>query len=170
MVKHNQSPENRPPDPPKDYLWLHLRELPYFRSLMRAVEASFYAGLDLPSPLLDVGCGAAVKSLALARAHPEVEVTCLDRPAVLEVARHLAAELDLASRTTFLPGDLGHAALEPEFYDAALLGYVTDYLRPPQNLSLLRRVHAALAPGGRLAVISFLFIIVSTPIFSARWI
>lgn len=42
---------------PKDYLWLHLRALPYFRSLMRAVEARFYRDIDLPSPVLDVGCG-----------------------------------------------------------------------------------------------------------------
>jgi hypothetical protein len=41
----------------KDYLWLNLRELPYFRGLMRAVEASFYARLDLPGPVLDVGSG-----------------------------------------------------------------------------------------------------------------
>jgi ubiquinone/menaquinone biosynthesis C-methylase UbiE len=41
----------------KDYLWLNLRELPYFRGLMRAVEASFYADLNLPEPMLDVGCG-----------------------------------------------------------------------------------------------------------------
>ena len=41
----------------KDYLWLHLRELPYFRALVRAVEASFYQELDLPAPTLDVGCG-----------------------------------------------------------------------------------------------------------------
>lgn len=41
----------------KDYLWLHLRELPYFRSLVRAVEASYYPAIDLPEPILDVGCG-----------------------------------------------------------------------------------------------------------------
>jgi SAM-dependent methyltransferase len=41
----------------KDFLWLHLRELPYFRALMRAVEASFYPQLELPEPTLDVGCG-----------------------------------------------------------------------------------------------------------------
>ena len=41
----------------KDYLWLNLRELPYFRALMRAVEASFYAELELPGPVLDVGSG-----------------------------------------------------------------------------------------------------------------
>ncbi len=41
----------------KDYLWLHLRELPYFRSLMRAVEARFYRDIQFPAPVLDVGCG-----------------------------------------------------------------------------------------------------------------
>jgi SAM-dependent methyltransferase len=41
----------------KDYLFLNLRELPYFRALLRAVEARFYRDIDLPSPTLDVGCG-----------------------------------------------------------------------------------------------------------------
>lgn len=41
----------------KDYLWLHLRDLPYFRGLLRAVEARFYQEFDLPGPVLDVGCG-----------------------------------------------------------------------------------------------------------------
>jgi SAM-dependent methyltransferase len=43
--------------PEKDYLFLHLRDLPYFRALVRAVEAAFYQSLDLPAPVLDVGCG-----------------------------------------------------------------------------------------------------------------
>ncbi|TFH33440.1 MAG: class I SAM-dependent methyltransferase [Anaerolineales bacterium] len=41
----------------KDLLGLHLRELPYFRALLRAVEASFYPDQDFPGPVLDVGCG-----------------------------------------------------------------------------------------------------------------
>jgi SAM-dependent methyltransferase len=41
----------------KDFLWLHIRELPYFRSITRAVEAGFYQEFDLPSPILDIGCG-----------------------------------------------------------------------------------------------------------------
>ena len=40
-----------------DYLWLHIRELPYFRALLRAVEARFYEDIELPSPTLDLGCG-----------------------------------------------------------------------------------------------------------------
>jgi SAM-dependent methyltransferase len=48
----------RPPEKPsKDYLWLNLKDLPYFRALLRAVEARFYQDLDLPGPVLDIGCG-----------------------------------------------------------------------------------------------------------------
>lgn len=43
--------------PKKDFLWLHLKDLPYFRALLRAVESSFYPELPLPGPVLDVGCG-----------------------------------------------------------------------------------------------------------------
>ncbi len=41
----------------KDYLFLHTRDLPYFRALLRAVESRFYQEIDLPSPTLDLGCG-----------------------------------------------------------------------------------------------------------------
>lgn len=41
----------------RDYLWLNLRELPYFRGLLRAVEGRYYRQFDLPGPTLDVGCG-----------------------------------------------------------------------------------------------------------------
>ncbi|MCJ7739156.1 MAG: class I SAM-dependent methyltransferase [Anaerolineae bacterium] len=43
---------------PDDLLWQHLRELPAFRALLRAVEARFYCDLPLDKrPILDVGCG-----------------------------------------------------------------------------------------------------------------
>ncbi len=41
----------------KDFLFLHLRDLPYFRALLRSVESSFYQDLPLPAPVYDVGCG-----------------------------------------------------------------------------------------------------------------
>jgi SAM-dependent methyltransferase len=41
----------------KDYLWPQISSLPYFRGLLRAVEARFYEGIDLPAPTLDLGCG-----------------------------------------------------------------------------------------------------------------
>lgn len=43
--------------PAKDFLFPQIRSLPYFRALLRAVEASFYQDLPLPAPVYDLGCG-----------------------------------------------------------------------------------------------------------------
>jgi SAM-dependent methyltransferase len=43
--------------PNKDLLFLHLRDLPYFRAVLRAVESAYYQELPLPAPVYDVGCG-----------------------------------------------------------------------------------------------------------------
>ena len=40
-----------------DFLFLHMREVPYFRALLRAVESRFYQGSQLAAPTYDVGCG-----------------------------------------------------------------------------------------------------------------
>lgn len=41
----------------EEILWRHLRDLPYFRAMVRAVEDRFYQGMQLPAPVLDLGCG-----------------------------------------------------------------------------------------------------------------
>ena len=41
----------------KDFLSLQLRDLPYFRAFLRAVESTYYQDLPLPGPVYDVGCG-----------------------------------------------------------------------------------------------------------------
>jgi SAM-dependent methyltransferase len=40
-----------------DFLYLHVRDLPYFRALLRAVESGFYQDRPLPAPVYDAGCG-----------------------------------------------------------------------------------------------------------------
>ncbi len=40
-----------------DLLWRHLKSLPAFRALLRAVEARFYRAINIPGPVLDLGCG-----------------------------------------------------------------------------------------------------------------
>jgi len=41
----------------KDYLWLHLISIPYFRAMVRSIEARFLHDIELPAPVLDLGCG-----------------------------------------------------------------------------------------------------------------
>ena len=43
--------------PKRDYLWNNISELPYFRGVLRAVEARTYEDFDLPRPMFDLGCG-----------------------------------------------------------------------------------------------------------------
>lgn len=40
-----------------DMLWKQLKSMPAFRALLRSVEARFYEHIELPEPVLDVGCG-----------------------------------------------------------------------------------------------------------------
>src|SRR3990172_9795334 len=39
------------------FLWPMLLSLPYFRALLRSVEADFYGEFELAAPVLDLGCG-----------------------------------------------------------------------------------------------------------------
>ncbi len=41
----------------QDFLWLNVRELPFFRALLRAVEAREYQDIEMPGPIFDLGCG-----------------------------------------------------------------------------------------------------------------
>ncbi len=46
-----------PANQTKDFLGLQLRDMPYFRAVLRAVECRFYQDFALEAPVLDVGCG-----------------------------------------------------------------------------------------------------------------
>lgn len=40
-----------------EYLWRNILEMPYFRSILRAVEGSYYQNFDLSGRVLDIGSG-----------------------------------------------------------------------------------------------------------------
>jgi 2-polyprenyl-3-methyl-5-hydroxy-6-metoxy-1,4-benzoquinol methylase len=73
---------------------------------------------------------------------------------VLEVAHSNAEKAGVADRWTKLPG----SAFEVEYggpYDAILLTNFLHHFDPPTNVGLLKKVHAALKPGGRAATLEF---------------
>lgn len=41
----------------EDLLYRHIKDLPYFRGFLRAIESRFYDELSLEGPVLDLGCG-----------------------------------------------------------------------------------------------------------------
>jgi ubiquinone/menaquinone biosynthesis C-methylase UbiE len=56
MTLHNHIPVEAASSQ-KEHLWQQISSLPYFRGLLRAVEARFYENIELPAPTLDLGCG-----------------------------------------------------------------------------------------------------------------
>ncbi|HKS17312.1 MAG TPA: class I SAM-dependent methyltransferase [Planctomycetota bacterium] len=118
-----------------------------------AEVASAILARRAPKQVLDVGAGSAAWSLAVARRDPAVRVTAIDRPGVLKVAAASASRQGLADRFTPLPGDFSTVELMEEGFDLAIVANVAHLLSPEGNVSLFRRIHKALKPGGAVAVI-----------------
>ena len=116
--------------------------------------AEVVSAISLPPDarhVLDVGGGHGMYSVALCRKHPQLQATIFDSPRALEAAHeHIPAE-GMSGRITtqtgdFLTGSLGDG------YDVALLINIVHGFMPEQNAALLRRVAAALRPGGVVVV------------------
>ncbi len=104
--------------------------------------------------VLDIAAGHGVVGIALAQRNPQVEVTALDWPAVVEVAKENAAGAGMDGRYHTLAGD----AFEVDFgagYDVVLLTNFLHHFDIPTCEKLLRKVVAALKPGGRAATLEF---------------
>jgi ubiquinone/menaquinone biosynthesis C-methylase UbiE len=102
--------------------------------------------------ILDIACGCAIKSLALAQASRNVRVTCLDTADVLVVTRDLAKRMGVESQVVFKPANLLEYNFGEDKFDAALLGQITDYLTIEQNASLFQRIYSAMSPNGVLVI------------------
>jgi 2-polyprenyl-3-methyl-5-hydroxy-6-metoxy-1,4-benzoquinol methylase len=102
--------------------------------------------------ILDLACGPAPKSLAIALANPGVRVTLVDWERILQVARKVAADLGVDDQVTSLLGDLASVAYGRNLYDVAFLGDVTHFFSPEQNIRIFRKAYDAMVDGGILVV------------------
>ena len=98
--------------------------------------------------ILDIASGCGIKSLTMARYNPDAEVTCLDSPKVVEVAKRLAKEWRVDDRAMFIGGNLMKHEFGSGEYDAVLLGQINFFLDERENTALMKRVCRALKPGG----------------------
>ena len=105
---------------------------------------------------MDVACGSGVWGIAVAEADPEARITAQDFPAMLAVTRNYLKRHGVERQFDFLPGDLKTTDFGREQYDLALLGNILHSEGEESSRNLLRRLHAALRPGGRAVIIEFL--------------
>ena len=105
-----------------------------------------------PRTLLDLGGGHGRYSASLCLRYPGLTATVLDLPGSAAVGREFIAEADLSDRVLFRDGDATTADLGAG-YDAVLCFNLIHHLAPAQAAALLRRIRAALNPGGTLAIL-----------------
>ncbi len=123
-----------------------------------ARELAAHLALDRaagPMSVLDLAAGSGVWSIALAQTSPRVRVTAVDWPGVLSVTRATAARFGLEDRYSFVAGDL----LSADFgsgHNVATLGHILHSEGIQRSKELLKKTHAALAPGGTIAIAEFL--------------
>lgn len=107
-----------------------------------------------PMRVLDIAAGHGLFGIEVAKQNPQAHIVALDWPAVLEVARGNAAKAGVASRYETLPGD----AFQTDFggpYDVILLTNFLHHFNHATCVTLLKKVRAALKPGGRAATLEF---------------
>jgi SAM-dependent methyltransferase len=107
-----------------------------------------------PVRILDIAAGHGIFGIVLAQRNPRAEVVAVDWAGVLTVATDNAQKMSVQGRHRTLPGD----AFKVDYgtgYDIALLTNFLHHYDVPTNTTLLRKVAAALKPGGRVAILEF---------------
>ncbi len=126
---------------------------------MMALPAQLTAKLVDPTAdgklkILDIAAGHGLYGLAFAENNPQASIVALDWPNVLEVAKGNARNAGVMDRYSTIEG----SAFDVNYgtgYDLILLTNFLHHFDPPTNETLLRKVHAALAEGGRAITVEF---------------
>jgi ubiquinone/menaquinone biosynthesis C-methylase UbiE len=109
-----------------------------------------------PNPrILDIAAGHGIFGIAFAQRYPEARITALDWANVLTVASENARKAGVGDRYRTIAG----SAFEADYagtYDLILIPNLLHHFGPAGCETLLRKVHSALADGGRVAVLEFI--------------
>ncbi len=119
-----------------------------------AVELAGLIAGDGEIRVLDIAAGHGLFGIMIAQQNSKARITALDWPNVLAVATENAKKFGVAGRHSTLPGD----AFEAEYggpYDVILVTNFFHHFDPPTCEKLMRKMLAALAPGGRCVTLDF---------------
>ena len=141
---------------PENPVWVQFARamMPMMIPAAEAIASMLSVESIRPLKVLDIAAGHGAFGLAIAKRNPEAEIVAVDWAPVLEVARDNADRAGAGARYRTLAGD----AFRVDFgsgYQVALLTNFLHHFDGQTCVALLRKIRAALAPGGRLAVLEF---------------
>jgi phosphohistidine phosphatase SixA len=141
---------------PEHPVWVRFARAmaPLMRMPARAVVDLLEVDAAAPLRVLDVAAGHGMFGLAFALAYPHADVTALDWPAVLDVARENARAAGVDGRFHTLAGSAFETPLGGP-YDVVLLPNFLHHFDPATCEGFLVMVSRALAPGGRVVTVEF---------------
>lgn len=123
--------------------------------------------LNGSTTLLDVGSGPGTLSRTIAEAKPELRVTLLDLPDVLNVAREICQHSPASDRLSYFPANYRKDDFPPA-HDAVLYAGALHQETDASAQRLAQRFYDALNPGGQLFVVDLMLDDDrATPTFSA---
>lgn len=103
--------------------------------------------------VLDVACGSAIWSIAIAQATgPDTSVTAVDLPPVLDITREFLQQEGVENQYDFVAGDQRKMEFGENHFDLAIVARYAHDLGEQEAQDLFRRILVALKPGGRIAV------------------
>jgi ubiquinone/menaquinone biosynthesis C-methylase UbiE len=102
--------------------------------------------------ILDLACGSSIVSFALASQYQQIQVTCVDHPNILKVAKDLAARFNIQDQANYVAGDLHSLKFGEQDYDIVLLGNVTNFFTIQQNIELFQKIYRCLKSQGFLVL------------------
>lgn len=106
------------------------------------------------SRVLDISASHGVYGIAFAERNPRVHLVALDWEAVLAIAEENARAAGLAGRFSKIVGDAFTVDLGSD-YDVVLVPNFLHHFSADVCTRFLRRVHAALRPGGKVVIVEF---------------
>jgi predicted O-methyltransferase YrrM len=140
---------------PDHAIWVEFaRSMAPMMRMPAELIAKMFAG-SKAIKVLDISAGHGLYGIAFAKHNPNAKVVGLDWANVLEVAKENARKAGVSDRYSTTPGsafevDLGSG------YDIVLIPNFLHHFDVATNEKLLRKVHAALAPGGIVVTPDFI--------------
>jgi predicted nicotinamide N-methyase len=126
-----------------------------YGSAAAAADALGVAKSTRPVRVLDLAAGSGVFGIALAQRSPQVTVTAVDWPSVLEVTRQTAVQFGVADRFSYVGGDLDSADFG-KGHNVVTLGHILHSEGEERSRKLLRKTSDAMAAGGTIVIAEFL--------------